>query len=172
MFVSTMKRKIILSICVTLLILLAFSGCVETNNDADNNDTDPNGNEIDLTGTATYSGIWTGSSVDMGDIQGTWQYTVNFDQGTVSGWFEGDAAGDISGTVSEGIIQAQGEAALGTVEWSGSFSSDGEEVSGSWEFLMGYGSGTWSGTRDETTNDNDNSENGSEEDNVEEANSL
>jgi len=85
------------------------------------------------------------------EYSGTWQFEVDFDEGEVEGWFKGDGAGDITGTVSDGIIEASGEAAFGVVYWSGEFSSDGEEVSGTWEISeeaseFGEGDGTWSGS--------------------------
>ena len=105
-------------------------------------------------GEATYSGEWEGSlgiaPLTM-EYSGTWQFEVDFDEGEVEGWFRGDGAGDITGTVSDGIIEASGEAAFGVVYWSGEFSSDGEEVSGTWEISeeaseFGEGDGTWSGS--------------------------
>ena len=102
----------------------------------------------------TYSGEWEGS---LGipsfstENSGTWQFEVDFDEGEVGGRFRGDGTGDIIGTVSGGIIEASGEAAFGFVQWSGEFSSDGEEISGTWEITdvtseFGEGSGTWSGS--------------------------
>ncbi len=107
-----------------------------------------------LTGQKTYSGDWSGSIGVSGfekDFSGTWQFEVNFDEGTVEGWFEGDGSGDITGSVSEGVIEASGEAGFGAVEWSGDFLSGGEDVEGTWEISeeasnYGAGSGTWSGS--------------------------
>jgi len=105
-------------------------------------------------GEATYSGEWEGTlgiaPLTM-EYSGTWQFEVDFNEGEVEGWFKGDGAGDITGTVSDGIIEASGEAAFGVVYWSGEFSSDGEEVSGTWEISeeaseFGEGDGTWSGS--------------------------
>ncbi len=105
-------------------------------------------------GEATYSGEWEGSlgiaPLTM-EYSGTWQFEVDFNEGEVEGWFKGDGAGDITGTVSDGIIEASGQAAFGVVYWSGEFSSDGEEVSGTWEISeeaseFGEGDGTWSGS--------------------------
>ena len=106
------------------------------------------------TGVNTYSGEWEGSlgiSSFSTEYSGTWQFEVDFDEGEVEGRFRGDGAGDITGTVSNGIIEASGEAAFGVVQWSGEFSSDGEEISGTWEITetaseFGEGSGTWSGS--------------------------
>lgn len=166
-----MRRKILLTLCLTLLIVLAFSGCVETNEDSNNGDTNDDNNAGGLTGTATYSGIWSGSLQEMGDINGTWEYIVDFDQGTVTGWFKGDAAGDVSGNVSDGVVEASGDAAFGTVSWSGSFSSDGEEVSGTWEYLGGDGSGSWNGSKGKASEDG--TENNEEDgDDIETADSL
>jgi len=119
----------------------------------------------DLTGTATYSGTWTGSLMGE-ENSGTWEFEVDFDAGDVSGWFEGDSAGDISGSVSDGVISAEGDAAMGTVTWSGTFSADGSELSGDWEFADGLGSGTWQGTEgeaDDEDNGEDNGDNGEDE---------
>ncbi len=102
----------------------------------------------------TYSGEWEGSLVLHGfskEYSGTWQFEVDFDKGEVEGWFKGDGAGNITGTISDGIIEASGEAAFGVVQWFGKYSSDGEEISGTWEIAeeaseFGKGSGTWSGS--------------------------
>lgn len=93
-------------------------------------------------GTETYSGEW---SSNNGNMSGTWQFTVDWDSGSITGSASGDFSADVSGSVSGGTIDAEGEAAMGTVTWSGSFSSDGSEVSGTWS---GLGlSGTWSGSK-------------------------
>lgn len=109
--------------------------------------TDQTGDTTDeLTGVETYSGEWSGS-IGGESYSGVWQFEANFDDGQVEGWFEGDGSGDITGTVSGGKIDAQGGAAFGTVEWSGEFSSDGQEISGTWELAENLpGSGTWSGS--------------------------
>ncbi len=109
---------------------------------------------IAQTGEHTYSGEWEGTLGAHGfsmEHSGTWQFKVDFDKGEVEGWFKGDGAGDITGTVSDGVVEASGEAAFGVVEWFGDFSSDGEEISGTWEIAesaseFGEGSGTWSGS--------------------------
>ncbi|MFP4117057.1 MAG: hypothetical protein ACLFQ8_02875 [Candidatus Aenigmatarchaeota archaeon] len=83
------------------------------------------------------------------EYSGTWQFEVDFEEGTVEGWFEGDGSGDISGTFSDGTIstEAEGDAAMGAIKWSDDFSADGEEVSGTWEGAEDVpGSGTWSGS--------------------------
>lgn len=105
-------------------------------------------------GEATYSGEWEGSlgvAEFSKEYSGTWQFEVDFEEGQVEGRFRGDGAGDITGTVSDGIVEATGEAAFGVVRWSGEFSSDEEEISGTWEITkeaskFGEGSGTWSGS--------------------------
>jgi hypothetical protein len=157
-----MRWNILLKICLTLSIVLAFSGCLETNDDSTTDD--PNGNdEIELTGMKTYSGTWSGSLPGNPDADGTWEYTIDFEKGTVTGWFSGDGSGDITGSVSNGMIEASGAAAFGTVEWSGQFRSDGTEVSGEWELVEVPGSGTWSGTVSEGNDeedDQDDTENG------------
>ncbi|MFP4197612.1 MAG: hypothetical protein ACLFS6_08190 [Methanomassiliicoccales archaeon] len=117
----------------------------------------------DLTGTETYSGTWSGSSSEMGDIGGIWEFTVDFDEGTVSGWFSGDGSSDISGTVSDGILSAEGQAAFGTITWSGDFSSDGSEVSGNWEITDANGSGNWNGSVGEADDNGDGDTNGDTE---------
>jgi len=106
------------------------------------------------TGVNTYAGEWEGSlsiSSFSTEYSGTWQFEVDFDEGKVEGWFRGDGAGDITGTVSNGIIEASGEAAFGVVQWSGEFSPNGEEISGTWKITdtaseFGEGSGRWSGS--------------------------
>ncbi len=103
------------------------------------------------TGEESYSGSWEGEGPQGNDYEGTWEFTVNWDTGDVTGSFDGDAAGDINGSVSEGELSAEGEAGFGLVEWSGSFSSDGSEISGDWKVeesgITAY-SGTWSGQKD------------------------
>ncbi len=154
-------RKIIYILAILILFFgLALTGCTEDNGVEDNgeehNGEEDNGvpdngdDENGLTGTNDYSGDWSGS-IGTDDYEGTWEFQVDFDEGTVSGWFEGDGSGDITGTVSDGVIQAEGEAGFGHVEWSGTFSSDGNDISGTWEVNEhGYqiGSGTWSGSLD------------------------
>ena len=99
------------------------------------------GGEYTGTGTENYSGTWSGTGVS-----GTWEFAVDWDAGTVSGWFAGDAAGNVTGTVSPGAISASGSAAWGLVTWSGTFSVDGASVSGTWSAVAIY-SGTFSGTK-------------------------
>lgn len=94
------------------------------------------------TGTDNYSGTWTSSQVS-----GTWEFTVDWEKGEITGSTSGGYVADISGSVSGGTIDAEGEAAMGTVSWSGSFSSDGTSVSGEWSGV-GY-TGTWSGSLSE-----------------------
>jgi len=96
-------------------------------------------------GSENYSGNWSGSG-----YSGTWEFAVNWDAGTVSGWFTvtGYAGtADVAGTVSPGAIDAEGTALMGSVSWSGNFSSDGSSVSGNWDCPIAGASGTWSGTR-------------------------
>lgn len=159
---------------------LALSGCTEENGEEDENDVVDNGEEDNGipdngddddnglpdngddddnddddyvgTGTETFSGTWEGiDALGQDDYEGTWEFTVDWDNEDVSGWFDGDAQGDIDGSVSAGEITAEGEAALGYVTWWGTFSPDGSSVSGSWEIEAGgitaY-SGTWSGSLD------------------------
>lgn len=141
-----------IAVVVILLVGTVLAGCL-------GNDDEENG-VGDLTGTATYSGTWAGSSAEMGDIDGTWEYEVDFDAGTVTGSFTGDLWGDITGSVDDGVLEADGKAAFGTVEWEGDISSDGEDVSGTWEAVDEDASGTWSGDLDEVIDDNDDDDNG------------
>lgn len=138
----------------------------ETQSDEENKSDEDQ--EQDLSGTTTYCGTWEGSFTGQGDVSGEWQFTVDFDSGEVTGWFEGDGGGDITGSVEDGIIEASGSAALGTVTWSGSFNLDGSEISGEWEVEGDLGSGTWEGsegelqeTQDET--DEEETEEGTED---------
>ncbi len=89
-----------------------------------------------------YSGTWSGEG-----YSDDWEFAINWDVGTVGGWFTVDTAGpyDVTGTVSLGAIDAEGTAAMGFVSWSGAFSADGSSVSGNWSF-DGYFD-TWSGTK-------------------------
>ncbi len=146
---KNMRKKIYILAILVLCFGLALTGCTEENGEEDENggiDDDENG----LTGTKDYSGVWSGT-LNNDDYEGTWEFEVNFDEGTVSGWFEGDGSGDITGTVSDGVIQAEGQAGFGYVEWSGTFSSDDNDISGTWEVNENsyqIGSGTWSGSLD------------------------
>ncbi len=110
------------------------------------------GGEVDNqyvgTGTETFSGTWEGEGPQGDPVEGSWEFAVDWDNNDVTGWFEGDAYGDIDGSVSEGEITAEGEAALGLASWWGSFTADGSGISGEWEIeeqgVVAY-SGTWSG---------------------------
>lgn len=151
----------------------ALAGCVGDDGDGpeDNGDDDEpavtddggpedNGDEeADLTGTETYSGAWSGS-IGGESYDGVWEFEADFDTGRVEGAFHGDGNGDITGTVSGGEIDAEGAAAFGTVEWSGEFSSGGQEISGTWELAENVpGSGEWSGSVGELPeDDNEDSE--------------
>ncbi|MFO8110244.1 MAG: hypothetical protein R6U17_06990 [Thermoplasmata archaeon] len=119
-----------------LMVSAGFTGCL----DDEDNDAD------ELTGTATYPGTWGGTG-EGDDMSGTWEYEVDFDAGTVSGSFADDFWGDISGSVDDGVLEADGETAFGKVEWEGNFSSDGEDVSGTWEAVdvSGYFQGDAAG---------------------------
>ncbi len=145
------KKYFVFLVAAILIIGVGFSGCTEDNGSDGNGD--ENGGE-ELSGTAIYSGNWSGSTDQMGDISGTWEFKVDFDAETVSGSFSGDTSGDISGSVSDGQLDAEGDAAFGTVEWSGDFSDDGNDVSGNWELATGGGSGTWSGSFDREVDEN------------------
>ena len=172
MYKKDKKRYLFVLVVSAILILgIGFSGCIgedddngdddngEDNGDDDNgedNGDEDNGEDNGLTGSNTYSGEWSGK-VGGEDRSGQWEFTVDFDNEDVSGWFEGDGSGDIEGTVSDGEIDASGEAGFGYVEWSGEFTSDGEDISGTWEVEEeGYqiGSGTWSGELGELDNGN------------------
>ncbi|MFO8009514.1 MAG: DUF4412 domain-containing protein [Dehalococcoidia bacterium] len=147
-----MMMKKILALTLVLMLMasgLTLAACGNGDDDGNGEVTPEETAEQELTGTATYSGEWSGSSETMGDVGGTWEFTVDFDAGTVSGWFKGDSAGDISGSVVGGEIEASGSAALGSVSWDGSFNADGSRISGEWKFAGGLGNGTWEGTRGE-----------------------
>ncbi|MEF8779135.1 MAG: hypothetical protein V5A46_00475 [Haloferacaceae archaeon] len=107
----------------------------------------------ELTGVETYSGEWEGE-IGLEEYNGVWQFEADFDNEQVEGEFYGDGRGDITGTVSGGKIEAEGAAAFGSVKWSGEFSSDGEEISGTWELAEDApGSGEWSGSVGELPED-------------------
>ncbi len=148
-----MNRKYITVLVIALLLAgFAFSGCTDNGSNEDDSDGDDNGNgggSGGLSGTATYTGTWEGT-VSGDAYSGTVEMQVNFDEGDVTGSFSGDASGDIQGSVSDGTINAEGQAGFGAVEWSGDFASDGGEVSGDWELAEGsqYGSGTWQATEE------------------------
>ncbi|MFO7792966.1 MAG: hypothetical protein R6W73_08330 [Candidatus Saliniplasma sp.] len=151
MMKTSKKRYLVFLIAALLIIGIAFSGCTEDDENGD--DEDGEDGEDGLTGTETYSGDWSGSIPDNDEASGTWEFTVDFDEGTIDGWFKGDGSGDITGTVSDGVVEASGDAAFGTVEWSGDFTSDGSEVSGDWELVDYEGSGTWIGEKGEADGD-------------------
>jgi len=163
--VLNIDKKILALTVGLLLIVTTISGCT---GNGDTEEETVNGGEIDLSGRTTYSGDWEGSLGAYGyseEYSGTWQFEVDFDEGNVEGWFRGDGSGDITGTVSDGIIEASGEAAFGVVQWSGDFSSGGEKVSGTWEITeeatgFGAGSGTWSGSVGEMEEDIEEEEEG------------
>jgi len=134
----------VLLILISAIVLI--SGCTApadgngTNGGTTNGDT--NGG-TGLTGNTTYSGSW--SSTTLPIRSGTFEFTINFDAGTMSGTFIGDEANSfLTGSVSAGEIIARGSAYGGDVDWLGTVSADGSSVSGSWE-SSGYESGTWSG---------------------------
>jgi len=159
------KKIFFVLLLASLLVLsVAFTGCTEDDNDEndndendndendnDENDNDENDNDEYVgTGTETFSGDWEGEdALGQDEYEGTWEFTIDWDNEDVSGWFDGDAEGDIDGSVSAGEITASGEAALGYVTWEGTFSPDGSSVSGEWEIvaegITAY-SGTWSGS--------------------------
>ena len=158
------NRKIffVFLIASLLIVGVAFSGCTEDDengeedngeedNGVDDNGDDDNGDDDYVgTGTETFSGTWEGEdALGQDEYEGTWEFTIDWDNEDVSGWFDGDAEGDIDGSVSAGEITASGEAALGYVTWEGTFSTDGSSVSGTWEIeAEGFTthSGTWSGS--------------------------
>ncbi len=152
-----MGRKIYVLAILILLVGLAFTGCVDDNdvNDNDDNDVDDNDdNDVDNgyvgTGEEVFSGEWEGQdALGQDDYEGNLELTVDWENEDVSGWFDGDAEGDIDGSVSAGEITAEGEALGGYVTWDGTFSPDGSSVSGTWEIeadgITTY-SGTWSGS--------------------------
>ncbi len=148
-----MMRKILALMLVLVLMASGVTLAACGNGDDETDENGVNGTngtpEQELSGSATYSGQWSGSSEAMGEVGGTWEFEVDFDSGTVSGWFQGDSAGDISGSVAGGVIEASGSAALGSVSWDGSFNADGSRISGEWKFAGGMGSGSWRGTRGE-----------------------
>lgn len=123
------------------MALVAVAGCSDDGtgpSDDDEPGTSPT--EYSGTGTETYEGTWSDS-----DVSGTWEFTVNWETGDITGSTDGDVEADISGSAEDGAIEAEGEAAMGTVTWSGTFSADGASVSGEWSGLGD--SGTWSGSR-------------------------
>lgn len=156
------------ALALTVVLVLAVAGVAGCTGNGETNDGTGNStfDSGDLSGEETYSGDWSGSIGVSGfnkDFSGTWQFTVDFDEGTVQGSFDGDGSGDITGSVSDGAIDASGEAGFGAVEWSGGFTSGGEEVSGTWEISeeasgYGAGSGEWSGSLDESVSEEETEE--------------
>lgn len=128
---------IVIVIALFLVTATAYTGCIEDDEEEENGE--------DLTGTAEYEGTWDGT-IEGDPMDGDWEFQVDFDEETVTGSFSGDASGDIDGSVSDGELEADGDAAFGTVEWSGEFSSDGDEVSGTWSYVDGEGDGDWEGS--------------------------
>jgi|GEM_PF-2345918 len=95
--------------------------------------------EYSGSGTERYAGTWTGQSAS-----GTWEFTVDWRTGEITGSTSGDVNADVSGSAEGGTIDAEGDAAMGTVTWTGTFSADGSSVSGEWSGLGD--SGTWEGS--------------------------
>ena len=123
------------------IVLVAIAGCAEDGTGPSNDDepgTSPQA--YSGTGTERYEGTWSDT-----DVSGTWEFTVNWETGDITGSTDGDVEADITGSAEDGTIEAEGEAAMGTVTWSGTFSADGSSVSGEWSGLGD--SGTWSGSR-------------------------
>ncbi len=155
------KTYLVILIAGLLMLSVALTGCTEDDNDEndndddetppDDNDDDDNGNDKYVgTGTEVFSGTWEGEdALGQEEYEGTWEFTVDWDEEDVSGWFDGDAQGDVDGSVAAGEITAGGQAALGYVTWEGTFSPDGSSVSGDWEIeadgIIAY-SGEWSGS--------------------------
>ncbi len=141
------KKYISILVIGLILVGFAFSGC--TSDDSGGEDSENGGETGGLTGTTTYTGTWEGT-VGGEAYSGTLEMQVDFDEGNVTGSFSGDASGNIQGTVSDGTINAEGEAGFGAIVWSGDFTSDGGQVSGDWEIKdnAGYGSGTWEATEE------------------------
>lgn len=109
---------------------------VETTSETDE------GTDDTSTGGEDYSGTWTS---DDGNFEGNWEFTVD-DDGNVTGSTSGDVKTSLSGSVTEGNIEAEGTAAGGTVTWSGNISSDGS-ASGTWKLPAKNLTGTWEGEK-------------------------
>ncbi|MFW5918686.1 MAG: hypothetical protein ACOCSP_01955 [archaeon] len=123
------------------VVLIAIAGCTNDGTEPTNDD-EPGTSPAAYSGTGTekYEGTWSDT-----DVSGTWKFTVNWETGDITGSTDGDVEADITGSAEDGSIEAEGDAAMGTVTWSGTFSADGSAVSGEWSGLGD--SGTWSGSR-------------------------
>jgi len=177
------KTHIIVLAIGLILVVGAFAGCIgedddddengENDNGEDDNGEDDNGEDDDDdgyvgSGTETYSGTWEGEDATGDEYDGTWEFTVDWENEDVSGWFYGDAEGDIEGSVSAGEIDAAGEAGLGYVTWEGTFTADGSSVSGNWEIEaqgLTTHSGTWTGEIGELENGNGDDDDDDDDDN-------
>lgn len=78
-----MKNKLL----TLILGVFALSMFVSCNDDSDPVSSNGSSGTDTLTGEEVYSGQWSGT-IETTDYSGTWQFTVNFDSGRVTGnWF-------------------------------------------------------------------------------------
>lgn len=97
------------------------------------------------TGIATYIGTWSGTSEGI-IVNGTFEVTVDLDNGTVSGSISGDAVTTLSGTANESGLTVTGAISGYTLRWWGTYSSDKSSASGNWEYeisSIGFGHLEW-----------------------------
>ncbi len=149
------KKIIVISAILILAIVLISIGFytdiqVDPGEEPENGEPDngipENGEPGELTGIVNYSGTWTGQA-EGENVDGIWEFKVNFDEENLTGWFIGNASGRVNGSVYQEEIEAESESIWRTVDWSGSFSANGSEVSGEWKLSDLEGHGTWEGAR-------------------------
>lgn len=168
-----MKEKTLALGLVLVLGIFLTLGCVGgapgnvTEEQGTDTDTGTGTGETPDAGTETYTGTWEGTWIAGMQVEGTFELTIDYDEGTATGSFSGDAGGALSGSISEGTLDASGEASGYYVTWSGSVS--GNSISGTWESSEVSGSGgTWEGTISETeTSDEEDTETDTEEESEE-----
>ena len=139
-----MKIKSFIVMLGLVMAIVLVAGCTTSEDGGTGN----GGAGSGLTGTAEYIGNWNGTWLGD-DITGTFELTVNFDAGTVSGTMNDDYPGTVSGTVSDGIMSASGTVVDYAVIWTGIVDPDRSGIAGEWECTVSYvdGYGEWAGTR-------------------------
>lgn len=97
---------------------------------------------IDECGSLSVNGTWTGTCPGLGlTAKGTFSFSIDAD-GVVTGSYDGWDSGQVSGTVSNGQLNAVGGGA-GGCQWTGSIGAT--SASGSWSCPDGCAGG-WQGT--------------------------
>ncbi len=161
-----MKNKAIGTVIVIIIVIVVVAGGIggymvmSGSDEAAPTDNDTSTDTGTSTDSDTFSGTWKGTEIDTGEqVSGTWEFTADWFYKEVSGSIDGDATGDIDGSVVGGSLSVQGKVSEGkkvTFTAEG-VSSDKSEISGEWEIrenVQETGSstllyeGTWSGQKE------------------------